>query len=94
MQSRNYSTQTIVTYKKMVERFLNSGEFKEGNIEKIGSKEINQYHEDWASQGGSPASIHQSVNALRLYLSHFRKGRPCPKGHRPAQKRKGVAEGT
>lgn len=71
MQAKNYSMQTIITYKKMVERFLNADGIGLRKIEEIGVADINGYHELWAEQGGSTASIHQSVNALRLYFMHI-----------------------
>ncbi|MEX2349479.1 MAG: site-specific tyrosine recombinase/integron integrase [Flavobacteriaceae bacterium] len=75
MQARNYSERTVVTYKKMIERFINDPGWVDKDIQKVEVPDINQYHEDWASQGGSTASIHQSVNALRLYFDHLGKGK-------------------
>ncbi|SHN21497.1 Site-specific recombinase XerD [Cyclobacterium lianum] len=75
MQAKNYSTRTVVTYKKMIERFINEPAWLDKDIQKIEISDINQYHEDWASRGGSSASIHQSVNALRLYFTHLGKGK-------------------
>ncbi|MEX0883004.1 MAG: phage integrase N-terminal SAM-like domain-containing protein, partial [Cyclobacteriaceae bacterium] len=75
MQARNYSVRTVVTYKKMIERFINEKSWLEKDMMEIGVADINRYHEDWSSRGGSPASIHQSVNALRLYFAHLGKGK-------------------
>ncbi|MBD3630309.1 site-specific tyrosine recombinase/integron integrase [Cyclobacterium sp.] len=75
MQARNYSDRTVVTYKKMIERFINDRRWVDRNMGEVTVSDINQYHEDWASRGGSSASIHQSVNALRLYFTHLGKGK-------------------
>lgn len=70
MQAKNYSMQTIITYKKMIERFLNDKKHQGRTIAEFEVADINHYHEEWAAAGGSASSLNQSVNALRLYFIH------------------------
>lgn len=75
MQARNYSERTLVTYKKMIERFINDPRWLDRDMGEVTVSDINRYHEEWSSRGGSAASIHQSVNALRLYVAHLGRGK-------------------
>jgi integrase/recombinase XerD len=70
MQAKNYSIQTIITYKKMIERFLNDKSVVGKTLQEITIEDMNAYHQGWAAQGGKPSSLNQSVNALRLYFAH------------------------
>jgi integrase/recombinase XerD len=70
MQAKNYSIQTIITYKKMIERFLNDSSMREKRLDEISTEDINRYHQAWAAQGGTSSSLNQSVNALKLYFAH------------------------
>lgn len=75
MQARNYSERTLVTYKKMIERLINDPHWVDRDMGEVTVSDINQYHEEWSSRGASAASIHQSVNALRLYFTHLGRGK-------------------
>jgi len=69
MQLHNYSENTIITYHKLVLRYLNA--FKGGNIatiNKYGLTEIDNYHTAWIQRESISAStINQSISAIKLY---------------------------
>ncbi len=69
IQLHNYSESTLITYHKLVVRYLNA--FKGRNLNlmnKLGVKEIDDYHKSWIQRVSiSPSTINQSINAIKLY---------------------------